>query len=101
MNAKPGARQISFRRFANCRRRRQGVNVEAARLMSVLGQSATQAGHVLMSERRPKPDIKPRRVNVAGVPQADFREKPTGQGPRKEGIFDLFRAHSKRFYRLI
>jgi len=44
-----------------------------------------------MSERRPKPDIKPRRVNVAGVPQADFREKPTGQGPRKEGIFDLFR----------
>jgi hypothetical protein len=35
-----------------------------------MGHSATLAGHALMSERGTKPDIEPRRVNVAEVPLA-------------------------------
>ena len=33
--------QVSSRRFANCRRQHQGVNVEAVRLMSALGHKQT------------------------------------------------------------
>jgi hypothetical protein len=40
--------------------------------MSALGHSATSAGHALMSENGPEPDIKPRGVNVAEVPKADI-----------------------------
>jgi hypothetical protein len=38
--------------------------------LSGLGHYATSAGHALMSEKSPEPDIKPRRVNVAEVPTA-------------------------------